>query len=396
MFRTLDRYILREMIPPFIMTMAVLLLVLFLEKLFRLADLVVSKGAGLMATITVLIYVVPSFLVITLPMSLLVAALTAFSSMSADSEVTAMKASRVSLYSMIRPVFFFAVLTFGVTAATSLILVPSANTSLKAHLFNMVKSSAMVGIEPGVFSNTFDGMVIYVDKMDSLNNMEGVFISDERSVKEPYTILAKQGKLIADPQALKVTLALRDGTIHMAPRDEKTYSLMGFTTAQLYLDIKSSLSGKGAPGKSFEDMSSTELLQNIKTTRGEGKPTYQLETELNRRLSIPFACLIFGLIGAPLGIRQSRSGKSSGIAVAFMVFLVYYILLAGATNLAETGTVNPVFAFWIPNSLMSIASLIFVVKKGRDINLRIWDTISLYYYKTKERLRNKFRRRMLS
>jgi len=307
-----------------------------------------------------------------------------------------MKASRVSLYSMIRPVFFFAVLTFGVTAATSLILVPSANTSLKAHLFNMVKSSAMVGIEPGVFSNTFDGMVIYVDKMDSLNNMEGVFISDERSVKEPYTILAKQGKLIADPQALKVTLALQDGTIHMAPRDEKTYSLMGFTTAKLYLDIKSSLSGKGASGKSFEDMSSTELLQNIKTTRGEGKPTYQQETELNRRLSIPFACLIFGLIGAPLGIRQSRSGKSSGIAVAFMVFLVYYILLAGATNLAETGTVNPVFAFWIPNSLMSIASLIFVVKKGRDINLRIWDTISLYYYKTKERLRNKFRRRMLS
>jgi lipopolysaccharide export system permease protein len=396
MFRTLDRYILREMIPPFIMTMAVLLLVLFLEKLFRLADLVVSKGAGLMATITVLIYVVPSFLVITLPMSLLVAALTAFATMSADSEVTAMKASRVSLYSMIRPVFFFAVLTFGVTAATSLILVPSANTSLKAHLFNMVKSSAMVGIEPGVFSNTFDGMVIYVDKMDSLNNMEGVFISDERSVKEPYTILAKEGKLIADPQALKVTLALRDGTIHMAPRDEKTYSLMGFTTAKLYLDIKSSLSGKGAPGKSFEDMSSTELLQNIKTTRGEGKPTYQQETELHKRLSIPFACLIFGLIGAPFGIRQSRSGKSSGIAVAFMVFLVYYILLAGATNLAETGTVKPIFAFWLPNSLMLIASLLFVIKKGREINLRISDTVSLYYYKTKERLRNKFRRRKLS
>jgi lipopolysaccharide export system permease protein len=395
MFRTLDRYILREMIPPFFMTTVVLLLVLFLEKLFRLADLV-SRGAGLLATIKVLLYVVPSFMVITLPMSLLVGSLTAFTTMSADSEVTAMKASRISLYAMIRPVFFLAILTFGVTAATSLILVPSANTSLKIHLFNMVKSSAIVGIEPGVFSDTFDGMVIYVDKMDSLNNMRGVFISDERSVKEPYTILAKQGKLIADPQTLIVTLALQDGTIHMAPRDEKTYSLMGFTAGKLFLDIKSSLSGKGAPSKGFADMSSTELLQNIKISRGEGKPTYQQETELHKRLSIPFACLIFGLIGAPLGIRRSRSGKSAGIAIAFMVFLVYYILLAGATNLAETGTVRPLLAFWIPNGLMAVASVFFVIKKGRDINLRIWDTVVLNYYRTKERLWNKFRRRKLS
>ncbi len=396
MFRTLDRYILREMMPPYFMTLAVLLLVFILEKLFRLADLVVSKGAGLMATVKVLIYVVPSFMVLTLPMSLLVAALTAFTTLSADSEITAMKASRVSLYSMIRPVFFLAVITFGVTAATSLILVPSANTLLKAHLFNMVKSSALIGVEPGIFSNKFDGMVIYVDKMDSHNNLEGVFISDERSAKEPHIILAKQGKLIADPQTLKVTLALQDGTIHMTPRDENTYSLMGFTTAKLFMDINGSLSGKGAPGKGFEDMSSNELLQNIKTSRSEGKPTYRQETELNKRLSIPFVCLIFGLIGAPLGIRRSRSGKSAGIAVAFGVFLIYYIVLAGATNLAETGTVRPFLAYWIPNVLMVVASVLFVIKKGREVNLRIWDAIVLYYYKTKEQLLNKFRHRKLS
>ncbi len=392
----LDRYILREMMPPYFMTLAVLLLVFILEKLFRLADLVVSKGVGLLATVKILIYVIPSFMVLTLPMSLLVAALTTFTTMSADSEVTAMKASRVSLYSMIRPVFFLAVITFAITAATSLILVPSANTLLKTHLFNMVKSSAMVGIEPGIFSNKFDGMVIYVDKIDSHNNLEGVFISDERSVKEPYIILAQQGKLIADPQTLKVTLALRDGTIHMIPRDENTYSLMGFTAARLFMDISSSLSGKGAPGKGFEDMSSGELLQNIKTSRAEGKPTYRQETELNKRLSIPFVCLIFGLIGAPLGIRRSRSGKSAGIAVAFGVFLIYYIVLAGATNLAETGTVKPLIAYWVPNILMVVASVLFVIKKEREVNLRIWDTIVTNYYKTKERVLNKFRHRKLS
>jgi lipopolysaccharide export system permease protein len=392
MFRTLDRYIFREMVPPFFLSMAVLLLVLVLQKLFRLSDLVVSKGATLLATARVLLYVLPGFLVITIPMSLLVASLTVFSRMSSDSEITAMKASRISLYAMIRPVFLFAVLAFGLTAATSLILVPGANASLKAYLFNMVKSNAMVGIEPGVFSVSFEGMVIYVDKMDSLNNMEGVFISDERSAKEPYAIVAKQGKLIADPQSLNVTLALQDGTIHTPPRDEKTYNLMGFDTAKLFLDINSSIVGKGAPGKGFEDMSSSELLQDIQKSRGEGKPTFSQETELHKRLSIPFACLIFGLIGAPLGIRRNRSGKSAGIAIALMVFLVYYIILGSATNLAETGSFPALQAYWIPNTAMTVLAMVFVYKKGHELDSMIGNRVSAVYYRMKERVKASFKR----
>ena len=388
--RTLDWYIFREMLPPFFLSMAVLLLVLFLEKLFRLADLVVSKGAGVLATGKVLAYVVPGFLVITIPMSLLVASLTTFARLSADSEITAMKASRISLYSMIRPVFLFALLAFAVTAVTSLILVPGANSELKIHLFNMVKSRAMVGIEPGVFSSTFDGMVIYVDKMQSLDNMEGVFISDERSVKEPYAIVARRGKLIADPQSLNVTLALQDGTIHTLPHDDQSYALMKFDAARLYLDINNALIQKGAPGKVFEDMSTVDLILEIENTRQEGKPTYTLETELHKRLSIPFACLILGLIGAPLGIRKSRSGKSAGVALALLGFLVYYIILGAATNLAETGTVRPVLAYWVPNCIMAIFAWVYVVIKGHEINFMIASRISRMYYRLRSRM-NTFR-----
>ena len=266
--RILDRYVLGEMLPPFFLSMAVLLLVLFLDKLFRLADLVVSKGVPLLSIIKLLAYAMPSFMLITLPMSLVVASLTAFSRLSSDSEVTAMKASRISLYGMIRPVFIFSVFTLIVTAFTSLSLVPAANVALKIHLFNMVKSSAVVGIEPGVFSTTFDGMVIYVDKMVSLDNMEGVFIFDERSVKEPYAIIAKHGKLSADPQSYNITLTLQDGSIHTAMSDDQSYSLMKFAVAHLYLDINNSSAAKGDSGKSLEDMGSKELLQEISKARG--------------------------------------------------------------------------------------------------------------------------------
>lgn len=383
--RILDRYIFLEMLPPFFLSMSVLTLVLFLQKLFRLADLVVSKGATLASIVKVLAYLVPGFLVITIPMSLLVASLTTFASLSAGSEITAMKASRVSLYRMIRPVMFFAVIAFAITAITSLVLVPGAKTALKTHLFNMMKSRATVGIDPGVFSSAFDGMVVYVDKMESIDNMEGVFISDERSEKDPYVILAKRGKLIADQQSLNVTFALQEGSIHTVPKDEKTYTKMSFDAARLYLDMNETF--QGAPGKGFEDMGSMELVRMIKRLRGEKQPTYAIETELHKRISIPFACLILGLIGAPLGIRRSRSGKSAGVAIALLVFLIYYIILGSATNLAETGMLRPVLAYWVPNCMMAAAAVLFVAIKGQEIDFLIFRRISVLFYSLKSSMR---------
>ena len=391
MFRThiLDRYIFREMMPPFFISMAILLFVLFLQKLFQLADLIISKGATLASTANILAYVVPGFLVITIPMSLIVASLTTFARLSADSEITAMKASRISLYHMIRPVFLFALLAFAVTAYTSLILVPGANSALKAHLVAMMKSRALIGIEPGIFSNTFEGMVIYVDKMDPLNNMEGVFISDERSAREPYAIVAKRGNLIADQQAMNVTLAMQDGAILTQPHTEQAYSLIKFDTARLYLDISNALLQNNAPGKGPEDIESLELIREIKRLRLEGKPVYRYETELHKRLSIPFACILLGLIGAPLGIRRSRSGKSAGIAIALLVFLVYFIILSGATNLAETGTLPAYQAYWVPNILMTVAALFFIFKRGQECSFTIASRISRLYYGIKTRLKGK-------
>jgi lipopolysaccharide export system permease protein len=299
-----------------------------------------------------------------------------------------MKASRISLYAMIRPVFLFALLAFLVTAFTSLILVPGANATLKSRLFSMVKSRALIGIEPGVFSNTFEGMVLYVDKMDQQDNLQGVFISDEHSVREPYAIVAKRGKLIADQQAMNVTLAMQDGAIYTQPRAGQSYALMGFDNARLNLDVSNALQNN-APGKSVDDFGSLELVREIKRLRREGKPSYLHETELHKRLSIPFACIVLGLIGAPLGIRRSRSGKSAGVAIALLVFLVYFIILSGATNLAETGTFPASLAFWIPNGLMTAAAIVFIIKKGQEFNFGIGSRISLLYYRIKARLKGK-------
>ncbi len=369
--RILDRYIFREILTPFFLSIATLTLVLFLQKMFRLAELIISKGATLSSTVKLFAYVMPGFLVLTIPMSFLVGTLTAFTQMSTDSEVTAMKASRISLYNMIRPVMLFAFLAFSVTAGISLVVAPEANHALKEHLFNLVKSRATVGIEPGVFSSTFDGMVIYVDKMGSLDDMRGIFISDERSSKDPVAIVAQSGRLIADPQSLKVTLAMNRGSILALPRDKQSYSSMDFDTGKLYLDISHALIQRGPLSLESDEIGSFELFRELRRAKKAGKPAIDIESELHRRLSIPFACLLFGMIGAPLGIRRSRSGKSAGVSIALLVFLAYYVVLAAGTNLSDTGKLSPAIAYWLPNVIMTAAAVLLIYKKGEEIDFMI-------------------------
>ncbi len=368
--RILDRYILRETLAPFFLSIAVLTLALFLQKIFRLVELVMTKGSSLAETGKLLLYILPGFLMLTIPMSLLVAALTAFSRLSSDSEVTAMKSSRVSLYAMVRPVFQFSFILFLVTGAIAHFIAPHASYAFKAQLFNIVKSRAMVGLEQGVFSSTFDGTVVYVDRINSLDDMRGIFISDERSQREPYAITASRGQLITNPESFNVTLVMKQGTIQVQPHNEGSYSFMSFDTAKLFLDInRQSLRSQGDQGRDLEDMDSRDIMQAIRSARANGQPTRDAELEIQKRMSVSYACLIFGLIGAPLGIRRTRTGQSAGIAIAIVVILAYYFVMGSASNLAQSGALSPLAATWIPNGLITAAAAVLVVKKGHEIHL---------------------------
>lgn len=366
--RILDRYIMRELLAPFFLSIAVLTLALFLQKMFRLTELVLSRGSSLADAGKLLLYIMPGFLAMTIPISLLVAALTAFARLSSDSEVTAMKASRVSLYAMIRPVMKFSIVLFIVTAVIAHFLAPHATYAFKAQLFNMLKARAMVGLEQGVFSSTFDGMVIYVDKMNSLDDISGLFISDERSGSDPYTIVAKQGRLITNAENMNVTLSMEHGSIHLQPRAEDVYSLMFFDSGKLYIDIsRAGRRNSSSDGRNIDEMDSRELLVALRQARAAGEPTKNIEVEFQKRMSISYACLVFGLIGAPLGIRKSRTGRSAGIAVSILVILVYYLILGTAQRLADSGALSPAAATWVPNGLITVAALVLVVKKGHEI-----------------------------
>jgi lipopolysaccharide export system permease protein len=172
---------------------------------------------------------------------------------------------------------------------------------------------------------------------------------------------------------------MEKGSIHLQPREEHSYTVMSFETGLLNLDINQALLKRsGAAGRDVDGTDSLALLTTLKQARRSGQPAKAAEMEIHKRFSASYACLLFGLVGAPLGIRRSRSGKSAGIAVAIGVTLVYYLILAAGTNLAEKGTLSPAAAYWLPNGLVTLAALLLVVKKGREVSFGVVDRLIVF------------------
>ena len=278
------------------------------------------------------------------------------------------------------------------TAVISLAVLPGSNQALKEHMFSLVKSSAMVAIEPGIFTSKFNGLVIYVDKMKSADDLKGIFLSDERSGKDAYVITAKRGKLLADTKSLDVVLAMEEGVIHTAIGEKQPFIHSSFNAGRLFMDINNIFIATGQFDSGFKHVGSLDLLRQIRQARRDSKPAASMASEFHTRLIIPFACLVFGLVGAPLGIRRARSGKSAGVVTAILIFLGYYIILGSSKNIAESGALPPAAAYWIPNILIAAAAAAVIYSKGHEIQFGAMGRIGKWAGLLRERLKSAVKR----
>ena len=171
--KTIDRYIIKEIFPPFILSLSVFTFVLFMNQILRLTDLLINKGISLLIILKLIVYVLPSFLVLTIPMSILTATILAFSRLSVDGEITALKAGGISLYRMIVPVAIYSIITGVITAYLMAAAMPIGNFAFKNLLYNTIKAKASIGIEEGIFNDTFDNLMIYVKEIPAPEEFRG-------------------------------------------------------------------------------------------------------------------------------------------------------------------------------------------------------------------------------
>jgi len=356
MKKIIDRYILKEIAFPFFMILFILTFVLLMGKILQLMDLMVNKGIRVTDIALLIVYLMPSFLMFTIPISLFVAIMMGLGRLSGDNELMVMKAAGMSLTQIARPILVAVAASFLLTAFTSYYLVPHGNYAVKSLLFDVARQKASAGIKERVFNDEFSGILIYADKVPvSGEHMEGVLISDTRTTGEQSTIIAARAYLLADPNAMTVTLRLEDGATHSVDRSLKSYRRMDFARYDIKLDLGAAMSGDAGKSKASTEMTVAEMMKRMEDKKLKDTDLRELAIEINKKFSIPVSTLVFGILGVPLGIRKHRTAKYWGFSIGLAVVIAYYLLRLGGEALAETGQLTPFIGAWTPNIVLGIA-----------------------------------------
>jgi lipopolysaccharide export system permease protein len=353
----LKRYIASEILPGFLVNMLVFTSIMLMAKVMDMANLVISKGVGLSVVIEILLLATPKVLSMTLPMGTLLAVLTAFLRLSADSELTVLRASGVSLYQMSPPVLIFGATVGLLTAVFSLWLAPEANWRFKAQLLDLAKARADLAIEEQTFVRSFQGLVMYVSQLTpGADQMRQVFIHDGRSEGEAAVIVAQRGQLGLDRDKGALLFHLEDGVIDRVYHDSPNTDSIFFQTYELKISPGEEFEGGDDQGLSrgrSEFTTGELLLQADRSTTESGhRVTYRLEW--HRRWALPFTSFVMALIGLPLGASFRVRGRNFALLMGLGVFIVYYVLFSLGWSLAESGLAPPGPAIWASNVILAI------------------------------------------
>ena len=363
MKKTLFLYICREIAVPFALGLATFTAVLLMGRFLQLADMVVSRGVLFSDILRMILYLIPFFSMVTIPMSFLLSLLLAFGRLSADNEITAMKASGMGLYSLLPPVLSAAMLAYLATTFITLYALPWGNTSFKKLLLNVVETRATLSLKERVFNDDFPGLVIYVDHYSvEQNTMSGILIQDERDPKAPTTIFAEQGLIERIPETKSLRLSLKNGGIHRSI-GSSGYQMLEFQDYQLTINLATATK---EIAKNELDMTFAELRNALKTHTVDDKEHRDTLIEFYRRFALPFACFAFALVGVPLGIQNQRSGKASGFAISIGLILAYYIILSIGKTMGQEGLVTPVIAVWTPDLIFMLLGIYLYRKTATE------------------------------
>lgn len=368
MNKVINRYILKEISIPFFMIIFILTFALLMGRILQLMDLMINRGILFADIAKLVLYLMPSLLIITIPVSLLISILMGLGRLSRDNEIIVLKSSGLSLYRLMTPVALASLCAFLMTATTGFFLVPYGNLATRNLLFDIAKQKASIGIKERVFNDDFAGLVLYAEEIPSHGDyMKGVFISDTRMLKEPTTIIAQSGYLISNPKSMQITLRLKDGSIHTADKDLTAYKKIDFSSYDINLDLSASIGGKDSIiAKDSREMSLPELIRKSRAHGLEKTVLKDFIIEIHKKFTIPFACIVFGIIGIPLGILKHRSGKSRGFVTGLIVIMIYYVIQLGGEALGETGVLPPAIGAWTANSVLGIIGVYMLTMTAKE------------------------------
>lgn len=337
--------------------MASVFLLIFITlamQMLSITELIVNRGVKVAQVLSMIGFLLPEMMLFALPAASLIAVVVAFLRLSSDNELIAIKSSGVSLYQMLPPVALLSFMAFLLALFLGVYGIPWGSKSFKNLLFAIAESQADSVVKTQVFSEPFKGVTFYVSSFSEQDRaMRNVFVVDRRDAKLTNTVVARESRVIMHPKEKIITLQFQDGTIFVVEENKESVRTIAFDTYDMNIglkDIRASLSSRETKPK---EMSITELREQLSSEGKGGVEHNDMMIELLERLTIPLAVFLMGIIGMPLGAQLKVAGRSGGVGVSLSIFLVYYMCLAGAKSISETGAVPPLIAMWVPNSFLT-------------------------------------------
>jgi len=371
-----NRYIFREMIPPFVVTLVFFTFIFLMANILDITNYIVNYRISMTTVLLMLIYSVPYFLEFVIPMAVMMAVLLTFLRLSNDNEIVALKAGGISIYGLLPPVLVFCLMGCLLTGYMAIYGLPWGRLSFKELVIEVAATHIDVGLKERTFNDSFKDVMLYINKVDLKNNeLIDIFIEDQRNKKFVSTVVATRGELLKDPDKLAYRLRLFNGSINQVDQDSRAVNSINFDTYDVSLDLEKVISSTRKGPKDEKEMNLSELRMYLNTAKKKDAQYYVTLIEFHKKFSIPFACLALGLLAVPLGVQSNITKRSAGLGLGLVFFLFYYLLLSAGLVFGETGIYPPAIGMWVPNMVMGGLGLFLLVKTANERPLKFYSLL---------------------
>ena len=440
---TLNKYLFKQSLIPFLLSVAVITTVLFLQFLIRAVDRFLGKGLDALTIFEYLYLNLAWIIALSVPMSLLISSVMTFGRMAQQNEITALKSAGVNLYNIIKPALWFGAMVATALCFFNNFILPEMNYNARLLARDIYKKKPELSIEPGYFVDMIPQYTMIVKEMDG-KDFKDVKIFSKNQKSEQTTIYANQGSLSSDGNM--ITIDLQDGEIHEIDlSDYDYYRKIRFKTHQIIISMDDlMLNRTSESNRTDREMRVPQMIQeidknkilinqiydrieNVKKEIGITNPNAntleiieneiellkekkaniikedrdynedvpvsafenkdyilsltnnarqfkneftlienyektnnKFKVEIHKKFTLALACILFTMVGAPLGILVRNGGMTiaSGLSIAF--FLIYYILLIWGEQLADRNLINPGLGSWLPNIILFVSGMIIL------------------------------------
>ena len=372
----IDKWLIAQLIPPLIFSISAFTVVsLSVGVMFDLIRKIVEFGLPLALAIKILLLKLPSFLVLSFPMSVLLSTLLTYGKLSSNSELLALRSIGIKTFRFIAPALILSIFMTGLTFFFNNSLVPYSNRLAEVSMRDSLGKSTIIETGNDVFFPGYGSLVDPKTNQPSKKNtyLTQIFFSRvvENKIMKNVTLL--DFSVIGNKQVLSAETASfdKDNSGWIFKNGKIIYFSAGKQTSIIEFEKYFYPLGDGPLkvseiAKDANDMTVSEAIaaKNIYENSGNIKEARKMKVRIQEKFTLPCACLVFGLIGSSLGSKSNlRSSKSQGFGLSVILILIYYVLSFLFSSFGVKGILPPIFAAWLP-VLISLSGGIYFLKKS--------------------------------